>query len=248
MDIRETVGSFPDVTPLPGLRNAWRWSRSPGIEFNGALSSDGKRLLQLSATRDSYNEELAIAVLQFARSHESEFFTTNRHFDALGGFTPPDGYTHDTVAAVAPEVHEFYTVDDPDLTPHVTLVFPAHACEFSGKEDLREAFTRYRMMRLPHFDRQSQPFLKMRFINTKTGGRSEGTERGFAEPSRLFQELRDIEGGHSSIVEFENRHGKAWRVMWYDGWHIADWTTRSGEPRRIELDELLDFGRARLTE
>ncbi|MGI5468594.1 hypothetical protein [Streptomyces sp. CA-132043] len=247
MDIRETVGSFRNSTPLPGLEDAWHWSPAPGLDFAGALSSDLKRLLQLSA-RDSYDEGLATAVLRFARSHEEELFSDNPYLGAMGGFTPPDGYAFDTVVALRPEVHRHYKIDQPSLAPLVTLAFPAYSCEFSGKEDLSEAETRYRMVRLNHFDRQPQPFLKMRFINTKTRARSTGTDRGFAEPEVLFRELRDMEGGYESIVEFENRHGRAWRVMWYDGWHIADWTTQSGEPQEIGLDELLAFSQARLTE
>lgn len=245
MDIRAVVTEFRNVTPLPALTDGWSWSPTPRITFAGALSADGKRLLQLSG-RNSYDEDLAVATLAFAREHEDEIFVRNPCLGSLGGFQPPAGRSFDAVVGLAPEVHEFYRVERPELTPHVRLTFPAYSCEFSGAETLDEAITRYRMLRLNNLDREPLPFLKMRYANTRTRGRSTNQGRGLTEPQRLVEELRWMEGGAGSIVEFENRHGHVWRVMWDRVWLIAEWDNQDGTPREIGIEELVDFALAQL--
>jgi hypothetical protein len=76
MDIREVVSEFKNVAPLAGLADAWHWSPAPGINFAGALSADGARLLQLS-TKPGFAEELARRTLEFAREHEQEMAARN---------------------------------------------------------------------------------------------------------------------------------------------------------------------------
>ena len=95
-------------------------------------------------------------------------------------------------------------MENPDLTPHVRLTFPAYVCEFSGDETLDEAITRYRMLRLNNLGRDPVPFLKMRYANTRTRGKSTNPGRGFTDPARLVEELRLMDGGTGRIVEFEN--------------------------------------------
>ncbi|MCF3136056.1 hypothetical protein [Streptomyces olivochromogenes] len=245
MDIRAVIGEFKGATPLVGLPDGWRWSPAPGIDFAGALSVDGERLLQLSA-RDSYDHDLAVATLAFAREHEERIFARNALLGSLGGFEPPGGRSFDAVVGIAPEVHRFYRLEKPELDPYVRLMFPAHVCEFSGGETLDEAVTRYRMLRLTHLDRSPLPFLKMRYANTRTRARSTNPGRGFAEPDRLVEELRRMEGGAGSFVEFENRHGAVWRVEWHGAWFVAEWESKSGTPREIGLDELIGFALASL--
>ncbi|MEU3740491.1 hypothetical protein AB0E78_25940 [Streptomyces sp. NPDC032198] len=262
MDLRAVVSGFKNVIPLPGLPDAWYWSPVRTLNFAGALSADGRRLLQLSG-REWFDEELAVATLEFARERESEIFASNPHLGTADGFTPPrtaegEARTFDVVVGIAPEVHDFYSVDNPALTPHVRLVFPAYAHEFSGRETLDEAITRYRMLRLHEFDRRDpQPFLKMRYANTRTRSWSDNPGRGFTKERILVQELRLLENAPGSFVEFENRHGAVWRVEWHDGpWLLAEWGTAESppapevrdatEPREIELEELLDFAAARL--
>ncbi|MER5387279.1 hypothetical protein ABT040_44890 [Streptomyces sp. NPDC002688] len=247
MDIRAVVSGFRDVEPLPGPADAWHWSPAPGIDFAGALSTDGRRLLQLSA-RNSYDQELAVATLEFAREHEEDIFAGHPHLGTAGGFAAPGGRRFDVVAGVGPQVHGFYRVENPDLTPYVRLTFPAHSCEFSGDETLEEAVSRYRMLKMNNFDREPLPFLKMRYTNTRTRGRSGNPGRGLTEPKRLLEELRLMEGGEGSFVEFENRHGKVWRVEWHGAWFIAEWETPDGRPREIGGDDLLLFAQSRLTE
>lgn len=249
MDIRTVVTAFAGAEPLTGLEDAWRWARNPRLHFAGALSGDGKRLLQLRVA-DVLDPELAVAALGFAREHEEEFFASNPCLGAVGGFSVP-GYTYDSVAAVAPEVHRFYARDNPELMPLVRLIIPAYACEFSGQETEPEAVSRYKMLgKERSVNRGPVPFLRMRYINTKTKGRSAGTDRGFAEEQTLERELRQMEDGEGSIVEFENRHGQAWRVMWSEGtWLLAAWDeTQRGTPQATEIDDLVSFAGARLRE
>ncbi|MFF4347727.1 hypothetical protein [Streptomyces sp. NPDC001530] len=246
VDLRAVVSRFRGVEPLPGLADGWYWTPVPGIEFVGALSADGQRLLQLSG-RDSYDEDLAVATLEFARVHEEAIFARNPHLGVGEGFKSPDGSSFDVVVGLAPEVHRFYNVENPALTPFVRLMFPAYACEFSGRETLDEAATRYRMLRLNNLARRPLPYLKMRYRNTRTGGRSTNPGRGFTEPRRLEEELGWMDGAPGSFVEFENRHGRVWRVEWgADGWSIAQEGDQGWSPREIALGEPLDFAAARL--
>ncbi|WP_055615807.1 hypothetical protein [Streptomyces phaeochromogenes] len=125
-------------------------------------------------------------------------------------------------------------------------MFPAYACEFSGGESLGEAETRYRMLHLNHLGREPLPFLKMRFANTRTGGRSTNPGRGFTEPRRLVEEFGRLEGGPGSFAEFENRHGRVWRVEWHGAWYIAELDAHGSAPRETGLDELVEFAMERL--
>ncbi|MCM2422428.1 hypothetical protein [Streptomyces sp. RKAG293] len=247
MDIRAVVTGFRNVAPLPGLEDAWHWSPAPGINFAGALSADGARLLQTNS-RGTFDNELAVAVLTFARAHEEEFFARNPHFGAVAGFAAPGGRGFDVVVGIMPEVHGFYRVEKPDLMQFVRLVFPAHSFEFSGTETVPEAVTRFNQLRMNQLDREPFPFLKMRYANTRSLGRSTNPGRGFATAAILQQELRAMDGGPGSFVEFENRHGKVWRVEWHGAWYLAEWDTQDGEPREIALDELLAFAAARLVD
>lgn len=246
VDLRAVVSRFRSVEPLPGLADGWHWTLAPGIEFAGALSADGRRLLQLSG-RNSYDEDLVVATLEFAREHEEVIFARNTHLGVGEGFKPPggsgggNGGGFDVVVGLGPEVHRFYDVQHPDLTPFVRLMFPAYACEFSGRETLDEAVTRYEMLRLNNLARDPLPFLKMRYANTRTKGWSTNPGCGFTEPRRLLEELQWLEGGQGSFVEFENRHGKVWRIEWHGAWLIAEWDTQDGAPREIGLHELLEF-------
>ena len=243
MDIRGVVAGFKNVRPLAGLGDAWHWSPAPGVNFAGALSADGERLLQLS-TKPGFAEELATATLAFARDHEREMFAANPYLGAVEGFTAPDGYTFDAVVGIAPEVHNFYQVDRPELTLFVRLAFPAYRVEFAGDEPLEHAITRYQMLRPNKVKRDPVPYLKMRYANTRTGVRSSGPGRGFTDPATLERELRLMDGAPGSFVEFENRHHQMWRVEWQDGYRIAD--GGDGDHRPIGLDELLGFAAARL--
>lgn len=246
MNIRDAVAGFPGSVPLHGLGDAWYWSPAPGIDFTGALSADGHRLLQLRAA-DSYDQDLAVAVLEFARRHEGAMFATNPSIGFVGGFLPPKGFEFDTVAATSPEVHRFYAYENPELMPLVRVVLPAYACEFSGEESESEAITRYKMLGKSRLlGRDPVPFLKMRYANTRTKARSTDPGRGFTEEHRLHQELRDMDGAPESFVEFENRHAKVWRVQWHGVWYMAEWDTHDAAPQEIGIDELLEFAAARL--
>ncbi|WP_329335820.1 hypothetical protein OG866_17735 [Streptomyces sp. NBC_00663] len=249
VDLRAVLADFPGVTPLAGLSDAWYWSSFSRFGFAGALSADGERLLQVSG-RDSYDEELAVAVLGFAREREGELFARNAHWGALGGFQPPPGRRDfDVVVGVSPDVHRFYSVERPELTPHVRLVFPAYACEFSAAADetLDEAVTRYRMLRPNELGRDPLPYLRMRYANTRTQSRSTNRGRGFTEPRLLVEELRWMEGAEGSFVEFENRHGRVWRVEWHGGWFLAEHGEESwGAPREVGAEEVVQFATARL--
>jgi hypothetical protein len=244
MDIREVVSEFKNVAPLAGLADAWHWSPAPGINFAGALSADGARLLQLS-TKPGFAEELARRTLEFAREHEQEMAARNPYMGTVEGFSAPDGFTFDAVVVLAPEVHGFYKVERPELMPHVRLAFPAYAQEFAGDETVEESVTRYKAFRLNNVRRGPLPYLRMRYANTR-GGMSTNPGRGFTDPATLERELRRMEGAGGSFVEFENRHHQVWHVVWQDGYRLSDGESPDPAAREFALDDLLAFAAAEL--
>ncbi|MET8449861.1 hypothetical protein [Streptomyces sp. NPDC005209] len=237
MDLQATVTGFPNATPLDGLDRAWRWSLVPVLNFAGALTSDGTRLLQMNQ-RGKHDPELAAAVLAFAREHEKELIVEGRLLTSVAGFGVP-GYTFDSVAAVVPEVHGHHKVQHPDLTPLTYIVFPGYACEFSGRETLPEAEARYhKMLPTAEIERGPLPFLKMRFDNPRTGGGSTNPERALTYPEVLLNELPELEDTPEAFVEYENHEGKVWRVQWSDGaWAV----TGDSELRATGFEELRRF-------
>lgn len=245
MSIRSVVEGFPGVSPLTGLDDAWHWSPVPGIHFAGVLSTDGQRLLQVTGN-GTFEETLAVATLEFARDHEKDLFAVNPHLGAAEGFRAPAGYAFDSVAGAAPEVHRYYEVEHPGLDPLVRVVFPAYACEFSGREDLDAALTRYDMMSIALTAREPEPFLKMSFDNTRDGVRSTNPGRAFAEEDDLLEALEDLVGAQDSFVEFENRRGGVWRATFHDSLLLAELTEGEGTPRETTLEALLAFAAERL--
>jgi len=242
MDLQSTITGFPHAAPLEGLDRAWKWSLNPVLNFAGALTRDGTRLLQINQVR-RHDEALARAVLAFAREHESELISEGRFLTSVDGFSAP-GYTFDSVAATVPEVHGHHRVQNPEFTPFVYIVFPGYGCEFSGSETLAEAEARYhKMLPTAEIDREPVPFLKMRFDNPRTGGGSTNPGRALAYPHVLMNELPQLENAPEAFVEYENRHGKVWRVEWSDG----SWSVTEGSDRRaMSLDELRRFVAASL--
>ncbi|MET8896068.1 hypothetical protein [Streptomyces albogriseolus] len=237
MDLQATLAGFPNATPLDGLDHAWKWSLGPVLHFAGVLSKDGTRLLQTNQ-RGKHDEELARAVLAFAREHEQELIGTGRPIAAVPGFSA-DGYAFDAVAATAPEVHGHHKAQNPDLTAVTYIVFPAFKTEVSGRESLEEAQARYQKMLNPaEIGREAVPFLKMRFDNPRTGGGSTNAGRALTYPRMLRQEIPQLEGTPGGFVEWENRTGEVWRVAWDGEWVLSG---AEGERRGMSLDEILEF-------
>lgn len=86
--------------------------------------------------------------------------------------------------------------------------------------------------------------MRMRFDNPRTGGGSTNPGRALAQEKILLQEIPKLENAPGGFVEFENRHGRVWRVEWDDGWFLGE---ESGAVvRPVELAELLLLVRARL--
>jgi hypothetical protein len=245
VDLNTVIAGFPNAVPFDRLSGAWHWYPAPGLDFVGVLSGDAERLLQVNAI-DSFEADTAAAVLGFALEHEEEMFAVNSHLTHADGFQAPGLRRFDALAGVGPTVHDFYAVERPELTAHTRIFFPAYESEFSGRETLVEARARYDVLPVGLADRPPLPWVKMRYINTRTRSRSIGPDRGFTDPDILAMELREMDGGEDSLVEFEDRHGKVWRVRWSDGWWYADWTDQTGTPTEITLDDLLAFAHDRV--
>ncbi|MDN3289495.1 hypothetical protein QWL27_27635 [Streptomyces thermocarboxydus] len=237
MDLLTTLAAFPNAAPLAGLDRAWTWSLGPVLHFAGAVTAEGRRLLQTNQ-RGRRDEELARAVLAFARQHEEPLIGEGRPIAAVRGFSAP-GYAFDAVAATAPEVHGHHKARNPDLTAVTYIVFPAFETEVSGRESLEEAQARYQKMLSPaEIGREAVPFLKMRFENTRTSGGSTNPGRALPYPRMLRQEVPQLKGAPGGFVEWENRVGEAWRVTWDGEWVLSG---AEGERRGMSLDEILVF-------
>ncbi|XMA39435.1 hypothetical protein O1157_30315 [Streptomyces albogriseolus] len=237
MALLTTLAGFPNAAPLVGLDQAWTWSLGPVLHFAGAVTADGRRLLQTNQ-RGRHDEDLARAVLSFARQHEERLIGEGRPIAAVPGFSAV-GYVFDAVAAVVPEVHCHHKTQNPDLTAVTYIVFPAFETEVSGRESLEEAQARYQKMLSPAgIGRKAVPFLKMSFDNPRTGAGSINPGRALTYPRALRQEIPRLEGTPGGFVEWENRTGEVWRVAWDGEWVLAG---AAGERRGMSLDDVLDF-------
>jgi hypothetical protein len=118
-----------DLAPLTGVDDAWMWT-GPNDRFRhaAALAADGKHSFEIR-TMDSWNEEIARAVLAFAVVHSEEFLGSDSLTTPVAGFTSPVR-SFDTVASISPRVTR-YQHDAPELTDATVPVFPAWHFEFS---------------------------------------------------------------------------------------------------------------------
>ncbi|MFD5158378.1 hypothetical protein ACFWMJ_09940 [Streptomyces hawaiiensis] len=241
MDLLSTIEAFPRVAPLEGLDRAWKWSLNPVLHFAGALTGDGTRLLQTNQ-RGRHDELLARAVLAFARDHEKQLIGEGRFIGYADGFDVP-GHAFDAVAAAVPDVHGHHKAQNPGLTALTYIVFPAYACEFSGRETLAEAEARYtKMLRPAEIGREAVPFVKMSFDNPRTGGGSTNPGRALTYPRVLLQEIPQLENSPGGFVEYENREGEVWRVEWAGSWVLSGESGR----REMSLEEVLSFAETSL--
>lgn len=237
MDLSATVSGFPNATPLEELTEAWRWSPNPMFHFTAALSTDRTRLLQVNVM-GRYDQELVVSILKYARERVSPSVMNGHHLVPFDGFTHP-GYEFDTIAIVPPAVHDYHANENPELHKLTLAAFPGSTCEFSGTESEEEAWGRFRKMLQPtKLDRESVPFLKMRYNNTKTKSGSRGSERGFTKLPILLRELELLQNAPGSFVEWENRHREVRNVEWDNGWILQ---LNSSSEQSVALGELLQI-------
>ena len=235
MDLASIFSTMPNTSRLDALPEAWHWSDTPGFDFVATVSGDGKHVFQ-SHELDSYDEELAVAVLAFARAHDEELVgLRERPLLVIEGFAQP-GRVFDILVALGPTVHGYHK-DNAELHAATRAVFPAYRCEFAGDENEEEARFRYVRasgVRVMNVDREPNPYLRMRH---KTSGGRVVEERGFAGLKLLVKELRALEDRPEGFVEFENYDHEVSNVVWDNG----DWVlTGESEARRLGIDELLD--------
>ncbi|MEV0066410.1 MULTISPECIES: hypothetical protein [unclassified Amycolatopsis] len=233
MDPRETYAAMPNVADLGDLPDAWHWASAPGFDYSAALYADGKRAFQAFAL-DSYDEELAVALLSFARSHGAEL-ATDAPLSLAEGFAPA-GYGFDAVAAAGPLVHRLYP-DDAEMHDAVRAVIPIFRCEAAGDEPLPEAEYRYSRgngIRGTSWDRPPSPYLKYRYRGA-TG--SVQAKRGFAGLKSLVSTMTRGEGRDDLFVEFENYRHEVYTVTWTDTWTL---TGPDGVATPVGLEELLE--------
>jgi hypothetical protein len=239
VDLASMLSELRNLTPLDCLPDAWHWWLAPGFDFTGALSRDGKHLFQAYALR-SYDEDLACAMLSFAREHDAELIgPPERPLTLAEGFAHSP-FKFDTVVAIGPTVHK-YQKENPELHDVTRAPLPAFRCEFAGDESEEETQFRYgRAAGVPatNWNREPHPFLKVRF-RVETGRVID--ERGFAHPVTLWNEMRALEGRPEGFFEIENYRREVWRVEWADGWLVGGDSAPSGQ---LGIDELMQLVKA----
>ncbi|GIH08281.1 hypothetical protein Rhe02_63480 [Rhizocola hellebori] len=233
VDIAAAVQGFPEAAPLAGLSGAWKWSAGR-FHFALALSPEGDRAFQLNC-RGTWEPDLAIAVLTFARAH-SETVLAAAPLAVVEGFASPTATPFDVVGAAIPAVHRYLEFDNAELNEVCYAVFPGYRCEFSGLETQPEAVYRFDSMLDPaNLQRQPSPWVRMRFDNPKTGAGSIGSELGIASAEILLRELRDLELADGAFIELENFRGETRRVLWSGALQLEN----GDETRVMQMAELL---------
>jgi hypothetical protein len=237
VDIAAAVSEFPGVGPLAGMSDAWKWSAG-GFHFAVALSPDGGHAFQLNG-RDTWEPELAVAALTFAREHSATVLAA-APLAVVEGFSSPTATPFDAVGAAIPAVHRYLEFDNAELNEVTYAVFPAYRCEFSGLETQPEAAYRFDSMLDPaNLRRQPSPWVRMRFDNPKTGAGSVGPELGIASADLLLQELRGLEFADGAFIELENFRGETRRVLWSGALQLEN----GNQIRTMEMAELVDWAR-----
>ncbi|MER6046037.1 hypothetical protein [Streptomyces sp. NPDC001793] len=208
MDLTSKLADQPGAEPVPGVPDAWHWSRMI-FSFDAVVARG--RVLEMRVMGE-YDPALARAVLELARDRAEQVVGGERPLVVLDGLACP-GWDFDAVAAVGPEVHEYHGQEDADLHKATVALFPAWRQEFSGTETLAEARHQFdRGLQPTRLRREVVPFLRMSYRNERTGSHSEGAERGLATLDVLRHELSLLPGSPGSHVEWENRLGAVFRA------------------------------------
>lgn len=236
VDIRGMLASDPRAEPFPRLEDSWTWSPTPRFTFVASLSSDPGLAFQINFT-DSFDEDLACAVIGFAREHALQEAGRRKPLTVTGGFDF-EAAGFDSVATASPAVHGYHRGRNEILNEHVVAVFPAYLCEISGAESVGEATHRFKRMLHPTvITRPPAPFLRMRYENTRTGAGSIGDSRGFTTWDVLLRELELLAGSPESWVECENVRADVSLVRWDGAWIVSG----AGATQALERGQLKDW-------
>ena len=239
--------ALPNIEPLDGLTDAWSWTETPTAPSYSsalALTEDRSHVFECYA-HDSYDEGLARAILEFARSRESDLLAPPDTLLVVAEGFSHESYRFDTVVSVSPKIHSFHLDDNPGVHEITRAVFPAYRCEFSGTENEEELAFRYKRaagVKPTSWDREPKPFLRMRY-RAVTG--REQRERGFTGGKSVLRELAELPGRQNGFVEFENWQNRVWTATWQDGYVLTEGETEVG---RMDLDAITEFVKDALLE
>jgi hypothetical protein len=233
--------SLPNIEPLDGLPDAWTWTTTPTARSYSAavaLSTDRGHVFECYA-HDSFDEGLARAILDFARSHESELLAPPETLLVVAdGFTHP-GYRFDTVVSMSPRVHHFHE-EHPEVHQVTRAVFAAYRCEFAGTENEDEVVyrcTRAAGVQPNVWNREPKPYLRMRYL---PAAGPVIAQRGFTGAKALLRELTRLPDRENGFVEFENWQNRVWTVTWQDAYVV---TQDGAEIARLDLDAVTEFAK-----
>lgn len=232
IDLAARLSSLPNARPLSSLPFAWEWSPAPGFVLLAALSTNQQWAYRLN-TKDSYDEELCLRILEFVRENEAEVIDRPEPLIAISGFKYP-GREFDVVGRIRPESYELFP-NDPELSRVVFGVFPGYSSEISGFESADQASERfYRMLKTSDLNRKPVPYALVRFSNPKTGAGTIGDLPVFTSPEYLLHELLLLEGVEAAYLELWNHRNEKWRVQW-----DVQWIARNSQRElRMSSDEI----------
>lgn len=240
-----------DLAPLTGVDGAWMWT-GPNDRFRhaAALAADGEHSFEIR-TMDSWNEEVARAVLAFAVAHSEEFLGSENLTTPVTGFTSPVR-DFDTVASISSRVTRFQH-DVPELTDATVPVFPAWHYEFSEHAtppEIEFLLKNPNGLQKTELGRSPLPFHRIRYANSRMQTSSPSDDLYIAYRNVLEFNLKELANtDETSFVEFENHLGEAWIVFWRDGaWRIIAAEDNPTEPQvqTFDLGSLLEFTAAQL--
>jgi len=233
------LAGLPNIKPLDGLPDAWTWTRTPTAPRYSsalALSTDRAHVFECYA-HDSFDEGLARAILEFARSRESDLLAPPETLLVVAESFSHEGYLFDTVVSVSPRVHRF-SEENPELHQATRAVFPSYRCEFSGTEDeeqLRFRYARAAGAQPTRWGREPNPYLRLRY---RAANGREHPRRGFVGAKTVVRELTELPSRENGFVEFENWQNRVWTATWQDACVLSDGESEVG---RMDLDEITEF-------
>ena len=233
--------ALPNIEPLDGLPDAWTWTDTPtarSYSFALALSADRGHVFECYA-HNSFDEGLARAILEFARSHETELLAPPETLLVVAEGFSHTGYDFDTVVSVSPRMHHFHQ-ENPEVHQVTRAVFPSYRCEFAGtetEEEVEYRYTRAAGAQPNSWNRAPKPYLRMRYLPEAGPAIA---KRGFTTPKAVLRELTRLPDRDNGFVEFENWQNQVWTVTWQDAYVV---TQDGSEVARLDLDGVTEFAK-----
>lgn len=205
----------------------------------------GEKLIVV-ACRDSFNNELAVSLMQQVPALASALSTSRRHI-AVHRTSFPGEIAFDSLVLLGPDAHSGYEHQDPYLHERTIVAFPAFHCEFVGNESAGEIdYMRRNIVSTVVWEREPNPKCKIYYENRRTGIELTGTKPLLASAEEVLKVIGSLEGarGPESFLDICNFQDTKAHVEWRaDGFQIEveDGERVSGTQLRETTDWALEF-------